>query len=491
MATRSKSIATKPLTDGAIGRSGLKQSGGHVYEEPLAELRGLTGATTYRQMADMDDTIGGIVFAVTMLLRSVKWSVTPKQDDGESQEAADFLQSIIDDMDTPMSGVIDEACSMFVYGYAPMEIVYKRRDGKGSKLDDNMIGVRSIALRAQTSITEWIFDPETDDLLGLVQMPPNGGGQIAIPIERMLLFRTTATRSNPEGRSLLRNAYRSWIFKKRIQEIEGVGIERDLAGLPVAYIPAHYFDANADADTKAGFAAWKAMVSSIRRDQSEGVVMPSIRDQSGNLLYDLKLLSTGGGRTFDTSTIVGRYDRGMATSVLADFIFLGQQAVGSFALSSDKTALFAAAIGGFKDSIEDILNRFLVDRIWRLNGLDDDVRPTLKAGDIEQGNLAEASQLLTAMAGAGAMLFPDRRLEDHLRTQAGWPEAPEEGAGPIDELARMGLGPDGMPLPDPNADPAAQQPGGKPQGGPKSGDGGPAGGKEGEDPEDDGAPAQR
>lgn len=36
----------------------------------------------------------------------------------------------------------------------------------------------------------------------------------------------------------MRNAYRSWYFKRRIQEVEGIGIERDLAGLPVMYAPA-------------------------------------------------------------------------------------------------------------------------------------------------------------------------------------------------------------------------------------------------------------
>jgi hypothetical protein len=64
---------------------------------------------------------------------------------------------------------------------------------------------------------------------------------VFIPIEKMLLFRTTVQRNNPEGRSMLRTAYRPWRNKKRIEEIEGVGIERDLAGLPMARIPGKFF----------------------------------------------------------------------------------------------------------------------------------------------------------------------------------------------------------------------------------------------------------
>lgn len=52
-----------------------------------------------------------------------------------------------------------------------------------------------------------------------------------------MLFRTESVKDNPEGRSILRNAYRSWYFKRRIQEIEAIGIERDLAGLPVIHAP--------------------------------------------------------------------------------------------------------------------------------------------------------------------------------------------------------------------------------------------------------------
>jgi hypothetical protein len=52
-----------------------------------------------------------------------------------------------------------------------------------------------------------------------------------------MLFRTKSRKGSPEGKSILRNAYRSWYFKRRIQEIEGIGIERDLAGFPTLTAP--------------------------------------------------------------------------------------------------------------------------------------------------------------------------------------------------------------------------------------------------------------
>ena len=60
---------------------------------------------------------------------------------------------------------------------------------------------------------------------------------MTIPRAKCLLFRPTAYKSNPEGRSILRTAYRPWYNLTQIENIEGIGIERDLAGLPVVKVP--------------------------------------------------------------------------------------------------------------------------------------------------------------------------------------------------------------------------------------------------------------
>jgi hypothetical protein len=154
-----------------------------------------------------------------------------------------------------------------------------------------------------------------------------------IPIEKALLFRTESNRGNPEGYSLLRNAYRPWRMKTRIENIEGIGVERDLAGLPVAWVPPDYMDDNAPEAKKAVFEAMKTLATGIKRDEEEGVVMPTLYDEHGNKLFDLTLLSTGGQRQFDTNAIIGRYDQRILMSVMADFLMLGAEKVGSFALS--------------------------------------------------------------------------------------------------------------------------------------------------------------
>jgi hypothetical protein len=420
VAVRAPKVSTGLKFDpNIIGTTGLKQSGGTVTEEFLRELQGAKGAAVFREMALNDAIVGAMVFSVSMLLRHANWTVQAADDSVPAEDAKIFVESVLDEMTTPMEDVMDEVCSMFTYGFAPLEIVWVRRD-------DGSIGVKKMQLRAQTSIDSWEIDDATGRIYGLWQQPTSGP-QVFIPIEKMLLFRTTVERNNPEGRSLLRTAYRAWRNKKRIEEIEGVGLERDLAGLPLARIPGRFFSADASPDEQAVFAGWTKMVTNVRLDKQQGIVIPSDRDASGNLLYEFALLSGGGSRQIDTTKIIERYDRAMATSILADFIFLGQSSVGSFALSSDKTALFATAIGGFMKAIASVFNRHLMTRLWDLNAFDPALRPVLKPGDIETQNLGELSQYLSALAGSGMMLFPDRELENHLRSAAGLPEAAEDG----------------------------------------------------------------
>lgn len=422
-----------------VGTTGLRQFGGYVQEEFAKELRGLNGTRIYREMADNDPTVGGLLFAITMLIRQVEWSVQATDDSPEAEDAKQFVEEVINDMNVSWSSVIAEICTMFTYGFAPMEIIWKKRGGPDandptlrSAYTDNKIGIRSLALRAQNTIPKWQIDPLDGSIDGMWQQPWSGS-MVLIPIEKLLLFRTTEERGNPEGRSILRNAYRPWYFKKRIEEIEAIGVERDLAGLPVIYIPGNYLSNGADAIDRATAAEFKRMATNIKRDAQEGIVLPSTRDPSGNLQYEVKLLSTGGARQFDTTKVIDRYNRSIATTVLADFIFLGQNAVGSFALSSDKTALFATAIGAYTKAIAETFNRHLLPRLWRLNGMDPQFMPCLVPGDLEKPDLTALADFISKLTSAGAAMFPDRDLENHLRQAAGLPLAPEETDEGMDE----------------------------------------------------------
>ena len=398
-----------------IGRVGQRRYGGIFYEEFLSELRGRKGAEVFTEMSNNDETIGAILFAIEMLVRQASWNVEPGGSTAKDREAAEFVKSCMDDMQQTWIDTISEILSFLTYGWSSHEIVYKRRMGRtkdnrtSSKYDDGLIGWMKLPIRSQETLYQWEYDDQ-DNLIGMTQMPPPDFGLITIPMNKAMLFRTRSRKDNPEGRSILRTAYRSWYFKRRIQEIEGIGIERDLAGLPVITTPEgmDIWDKD-DEDMNAIRAGLEAMVKNIRRDSTEGLVLP--------FGYTFELTSTGGSRQFDTNSIIARYDTKISQTVLADFIQLGHESVGSFALSSDKTNLFSMAICAFLDIICQTFNSQGIPALIDINGdhfagVTD--YPRLTHGDIEDVDLATMATYIKDMTSIG-VIIPDESLEDYVR----------------------------------------------------------------------------
>ena len=135
-------------------------------------------------------------------------------------------------------------------------------------------------------------------------------------------------------------------------------------------------------------------------------------------------MSTGGERQFDTNKIIERYDTRIAMTVLADFVLLGHQDVGSFALSSNKTHMFAMAICSYLDIICEVFNSKAIPQLLAMNG-DHFVGvtdfPTLTHGDVEDTDIGPLGDFLSKMTAAG-LIVPDEEIEDYLREVSGLPE---------------------------------------------------------------------
>lgn len=381
-------------------------------DEFLQELRGKKAIQKYREMRDNNAIIGSIMYAVEQTLRDVKIDVVPANDTAQAKAEADFLTSVLDDMDHTLDDHISEALSYLTYGFSWFEIVAKRREGdarspkKNSKYNDGRIGIKKLAIRAPWTVNRFEVDQDTGEVLGMWQDSAWGKFPTMIPVEKSLYYRTTSLNNDPSGRSVLRNAYVSYTYLNKIQGYEAVAIERELHGVPVGRMPAEYLSSDATTDQANLRGQFERILRDLKNNEQGYALLPSdlYVDADGKptnqRLMDIELITANGSRSIQIDPVVKRYQHDIARSLMAEFLMLGSGS-GSYALSKTKTDLFLRSLESYINAIVDVLNKQLVERLWQLNGLSFDVMPKLVAGDVAPHDLREIAAFLRNINGAG------------------------------------------------------------------------------------------
>jgi len=396
-----------------LGIAGDNTHNGQIRaDEFLPELRGKKAIRKYREMRDNDSTVGAVMYSVEQILRDVDLDVMPVDDSDAAKVEADFVKSVLNDMDHTLDDHIAEALSFLSYGFGWFEVIYKRRvgptersDKKHSKYTDGRLGVKKIAARAPWTINKFDVDQKTGDVLGIEQSVGLMNGKNYIPLNKSLYYRTTSINGDPSGRSILRNAYTSYEYLNNLQAIEAIAVERELAGIPVARIPAEYLSGDASVAQSGFVRDLQQILRDVKFNEQGYIVLPSdtYPDKDGapssTRLVDIELMASNGKRNIDINPIVSRYQHDIARSVLSEFLLLGSSG-GSYALSKSKTDLFLRALESYIQAIVDVLNKQLVERLWQLNGLNYDLMPTITAGDVAPHDLREVAAFLRNLNGA-------------------------------------------------------------------------------------------
>lgn len=395
-----------------LGVAGDNTSNGQIRaDEFLPELRGRKAIKKFREMRDNDSTIGAVMYAVEQILRDVTLEVKAANDTPAAKVEKEFVESVLNDMEHSLDDHIAESLAHLSYGFAWFEVVYKRRVGptqtsykKRSKYTDGRIGVHKIASRAPWTINRFDVDQKTGEVLGIEQSS-GFNSKNYIPATKSLYYRTTSLNGDPSGRSILRNAYTSYEYLNNLQAIEAIAVERELAGIPVARIPAEYLGPDASPAQAQFVNNLKQILRDVKFNEQGYIITPSdtYMDKDGSptniRLVDVELMASNGKRNIDIDPIVRRYQHDIARSVLSEFLLLGSQG-GSYALSKSKTDLFLRALESYIQAIVDVLNKQLVERLWELNGLPYDLMPTIVAGDVAPHDLKEIASFLRNLNGA-------------------------------------------------------------------------------------------
>jgi hypothetical protein len=427
---RPKSEGLKAVqVGGSHGVPGIKHWFGRLYEEFLPQLADDKGRRAYVEMAWNEPAIFSFRYAIEMLVRQVKFHVTPFDESPEAEEIANFVDSCYHDLESPLQGVVADAFTMIIYGWAVQEMTFKVRRGQKAEVgqksrhNDGKIAWSHMAPRHQETIWRWELDTQ-GRVLGVVQWAPPAWQFSRIPAEVILHYKTHEWHASPEGVSMLRGAVIPFEFKKGIQTMEAIGIERDACGIPVVGMPAERMrlalEAGADGlEARKEKESLEKLARDIKVDQQQGVVFPIAYDEAGRELYTLKLMASAGSKTIDPDVAIRRYKEEMLSAVIADFLAFGHETTGTQALGASRAEMFMTAVNTLIDCFCGPQNRVAIPLLCELNGFDG-LYPTLTHDSLKEVNLAALGTFLQVLGGVGVDLT-DKPTEDHLRRTAGLP----------------------------------------------------------------------
>jgi hypothetical protein len=226
--------------------------------------------------------------------------------------------------------------------------------------------------------------------------------------------------------SVLRSAYESWYFKRRIQEIEAIAIERELNGLPLVRVPSDYLASDASDDQRAFVQKIGSIARDVNRNEQGYIILPSdmYEDKDGKLtnarMVEFELIASQGKRDISTHEVINRYAQDMARSALADFVMLGSNDRGSFAMAESKSGLFFQALTGYVSAIASVLNRSLVPKLLMWNGIPLTDAPKIEFGRVVPPDLVKLGNYIQRLGGVGIDLT-DEDSQGFLREAAGLP----------------------------------------------------------------------
>jgi len=417
-----------------IGSMGTSVYSGYVTEsEENSALAGRTKYKTYSDiLANVTIVSAGVRYFLN-LLASAEWKVVPKKEADEdepseqAQEYADAIDDIIHGMLTPWRRVVKRAAMYKFYGFSVQEWTAKRGD-------EGVIGLLDIAPRPQITIERWDVD-ETGRVVGCVQRSPQTQEEIYLPRSKVVYLVDDSLNDSPEGLGLFRHIVEASTRLQRYQQLEGYGFETDLRGIPIVRIPYAALQEAVDAGTITSekatevASALEGFVSKHIKNPSIGMALDSATYTStdegttpSNIYqYDIELLKGDGANFEAVGTAIERVNHEIARVLGVEQLLLGQSR-GTQALSEDKSHNFALIVDSTLQDLQDVFESDIVDRMFELNGWDEELKPELITDKLQHKSVTEITGAIRDLATAGATLDQEDPAIDVIRDLLGLPE---------------------------------------------------------------------
>ncbi len=374
---------------------------------------------TYGRMVREDARIASVLRALGLPIRRTKWQIRPNgaKDAVVSHVATSLglpIEGDNDERPTPRTRGsfswarhLQQALTCQQFGHSVFEIVY------GEPVN-GLHPLRKLAPRPQSSIAYWNVDRD-GGLISVQQWPAGtfgGPGMLvmapstmgpAIPVDRLVVYTRDMDPGVWVGNSLLRPAYKHWVWKDELMRIEAAAARRH--GIGVTWIKGNEADSQDEdrmdelLDLASNYSGGESAGLALTEGEDAGIMSPT-------------------GTPMDPRRAIEWHDHAMAVVALAHFLNLEGKG-GSYALASVQADTFVQSVQTVADDIREITQAHVVEDIVDRNWGPDEPAPLLVFDEI--GSRQDATAAALQMLVNAGLLTPDERLEAFLRSATGLP----------------------------------------------------------------------
>jgi len=381
------------------GQTGTSNWKGIISHDYNPELDGVRAMTIYDEMRKSDGTISALLRVLKLPIRRANWYIKPASQEERDIEIADRIsQNLFEEMSMTWDDVIRQALLCLDFGVSVFEKVFDIRTVNGR----DMVVLRKLAPRLPTTIERWQTIDGED---GIVQQLANStdARTVSIPIEKLLIIVNEKEGDNWWGTSILRAPYKHWFFKNNFYKIEALAYERHGLGIPMAD-PREGTEWDDESKRKA-----EQVLENLYADEQAYIV--------GNGKVDFKFMDMKSGSIASPEKAIANHNREILKAALAQFLELGANETGSYALSADQSDLFLQSVEAVANNFVDAFNKYVIKQIVDMNYDNVTAYPQLDYTGIttvDVKGLADAYKTLTDTGAVGVIEADEQFFRENL-----------------------------------------------------------------------------
>lgn len=398
------------------GYTGTEYYSGYFSEEENQEWRDERRVQIVEEMRSTDGAVQGVLTAVKTPILGAKLEITPYSNDPKDIEICEEVKYQLKNMPyRTFDEFLREACTYFDFGHSVFEKIWGiRKDGK--------IYLKDLAPRTQSSILQW---QTIDKQAGITQRkrsdmiyePDEANNkdktEFSIPLRKLLIFTNDKEGDDLTGRSVLRSAYKHYKYKSGIYRVSAVGIEKTAVGVPTGILPE-----GVTPDSEA-YQSFEEALQNVRANEKTYMLLP--------YGYDFKFTtSSGGSLGTAVKDMIDHHDRMITMCVLAEFLMLGQNSTGSYALSQDKSNFFLMHVEQKANYIANQIVRYVIKDIVDYNYTGVEGYPSAQFTSFGRVDMKVLSEVFKVLIETGIVNIMNEAERSHARSMFNLPEIEQE-----------------------------------------------------------------